>query len=69
MIFGGPDGDILEGDSGRDRILGGAGADVLLARDGEADVIECGPAIDKAYVDVRDKTQGCERIASGPSRR
>lgn len=64
-IHGGAGDDRLTGGKGRDTILGGPGDDAIHARDGERDVIDCGPGEDVAYVDRKDVVQGCERVARG----
>lgn len=72
-IFGGAGSDWLHGGSGNDRLRGGVGADqidggpgadILFARDGEADVLNCGSGTDTAYVDKHDRTRNCEAIHS-----
>ena len=50
-LHGGPDGDRLKGGRGRDRID---------AKDGDRDVVRCGPGHDRARVDRRDRIRGCE---------
>jgi Ca2+-binding RTX toxin-like protein len=42
-IAGGPSIDVIKGGPGRDRIDGEGGGDVIDARDGERDVVRCGP--------------------------
>jgi Ca2+-binding RTX toxin-like protein len=71
--------DGLAGGGGRDRIVGGPGEDALnaiggnergargkdriLARDGSADLVNCGPGRDVAVVDaVEDGVYDCERV-------
>lgn len=54
--------DRLTGGPGRDRLDGGTGADMINARDGERDVVRCGPGTDRATVDRRDDVKGCERV-------
>lgn len=61
-LYGGAGGDRLRGGSGSDHIDGGPGADVVLARDGEVDLIDCGRGRDTAYADDRDRVRGCERV-------
>jgi Ca2+-binding RTX toxin-like protein len=62
VLFGGAGRDVLDGGPGLDRLYGGPGNDVLKARDGQRDVVDCGPGRDVAYVDRRDRTSGCERV-------
>lgn len=63
--------DCAKGGRGRDRIGGGAGTDVLAggsgpdrvrALDRQADVVRCGRGRDRARVDRRDRTRGCEKV-------
>jgi hypothetical protein len=56
--------DVLVGGSGEDRLIGGRGNDVIRARDGEPDLIRCGPGRrDVAIVDeVEDGIYGCEVV-------
>ncbi len=57
-------GDTLSGRGGADKLLGGPGNDRIQARDGSADVVNCGPGSDDlAVVDSSDKVAGsCERV-------
>jgi Ca2+-binding RTX toxin-like protein len=48
--------------AGADRVLGGAGPDVIKAAGGGGDDVQCGAGRDKAVVDERDDTSGCERL-------
>jgi Ca2+-binding RTX toxin-like protein len=79
-LFGGPGNDFLFGGSGNDRItpgpgrdhvFAGPGNDRIFARDGQRDVIDCGPGHDVAYVDQFDRTRRCEVVirAKAPRRR
>jgi peptidoglycan/xylan/chitin deacetylase (PgdA/CDA1 family) len=63
-LLGGPGGDRLRGGPGADRLLGGPGNDRLQARDGVADVVNCGPGpSDVAVIDGSDGTAAdCERV-------
>jgi hypothetical protein len=61
--------DKLVGGRGRDRLGGGADADVLRTVRGGRDRVACGKGKDKAIVDARDKTRGCERVKVRGSRR
>jgi Ca2+-binding RTX toxin-like protein len=78
-LLGGGRGAALVGGPGRDEFnaidgkpVGGAGHDVIRARDGGRDVVNCGPGNDVAYVDrVEDGVFGCEKVvqpASGQKR-
>lgn len=58
--------DELYGGGGRDLILGGAGDDFVEAKDGEADVISCGPGNDVASLDRFDRVEGdCKTLYPG----
>jgi hypothetical protein len=57
--------DFLSGGAGSDRLYGGPGDDRIMARDGHADIIDCGPGSDFADTDVSDAVQSCER-SPGP---
>lgn len=64
-LAGGGDGDELLGGPGADRLDGGAGDDRLLARDGIADRVACGPGADTAEVDTFDVVApDCESVAA-----
>jgi Ca2+-binding RTX toxin-like protein len=55
--------DVLTGNGGRDCLGGGRGDDGLIANDGRRDKLDCGPGRhDRAVVDRRDRTKGCEII-------
>ncbi len=54
--------DKLVGGRGRDRLIGGADDDVLRSARGGRDRVRCGKGEDKAVVDRRDRTRGCERV-------
>jgi hypothetical protein len=42
---------------------GGAGNDTISARNGKRETVDCGAGKrDKATVDRRDKTRGCEKV-------
>jgi peptidoglycan/xylan/chitin deacetylase (PgdA/CDA1 family) len=63
-LLGGPGADRLTGGPAADRLLGGPGNDRLQARDGSADVVNCGPGSgDLAVVDSSDRvTASCEQV-------
>ena len=48
-----------------DVLRGGAGNDRIAVRDGERDVVNCGPGIDRALLDFKDVTEdnSCEVVA------
>jgi Tol biopolymer transport system component len=54
--------DRICGGGGRDRLIGGPGRDLLRSVDPFADYVECGPGLDRAVVDPRDRVRGCERV-------
>ena len=59
-IDGGAGADQIGGRGGRDRVDAGPGRDEVRARDGFADLIHCGPARDRALLDLRDRSRDCE---------
>jgi len=75
-VEGGYNHDVLTGGSGRDTIFGDSttdtcnflsckipfGNDVIYARDGEVDTIDCGPGEDRAEVDAIDVVANCEQV-------
>lgn len=61
-IDGGPGDDTIDGGSGRDALYGDAGDDLVTARDGRFDLIDCGDGNDRAVVDLEDRTVGCENV-------
>jgi Ca2+-binding RTX toxin-like protein len=62
VLSGGPGNDVLDGGTGLDRLYGGPGNDTLRARDGQRDVVDCGPGRDAATVDRLDRVSGCEIV-------
>ena len=63
----GDDGDdTLDGGGDADTLDGGVGADLLKSRDGSADQIDCGSAIDRALADLHDDPMpSCEQTSQG----
>ena len=60
--YGGNGNDYLTGTLGHDRLLGGAGADYLHARDGLADTLDGGPGVDDSRIDrTLDRLTNVER--------
>jgi Ca2+-binding RTX toxin-like protein len=58
--------DYIDGAGGPDSMSAGAGLDVIRARDGVADSVDCGGSMDFAIVDKEDTVAGsCERTDSG----
>jgi Ca2+-binding RTX toxin-like protein len=59
---GGPGTDVVYGGPGRDHLAGDGGFDRIVARDGRADTVRCGPEVDRAWVDLDDPVDiDCER--------
>jgi diguanylate cyclase (GGDEF)-like protein len=58
-LQGGELDDVLIGGPGEDVLRGGAGADRFLARDGEADTIDCGTGADVVEADPIDTLTNC----------
>ena len=50
----------MTGGPGGDVIATGPGRDVVHARDGERDVIDCGRGRDTVFADPEDSTERCE---------
>ncbi len=61
-LYGGPGNDVITGGPGSDFIYGGPGSDTIYAADGERDTIDCGPGVDRAYVDAIDVVKNCEIV-------
>ena len=62
-LIGGPGTDILTGGPGVNSYNGGPGDDVINARNGRKDSIDCGPGKhDLAIVDHADKVKNCEQV-------
>ena len=69
IVKGGSGNDRLSGGRGSDDISGGSGNDRIFARDGERDVITCGPGFDRVYADRVDSVSSdCERVTRGRTR-
>jgi Ca2+-binding RTX toxin-like protein len=68
-IFGGPGNDRIDPGPGRDHVFAGPGNDHVLARDGQRDVIDCGPGHDVAIVDAVDRTRRCDVVIRARRRR
>jgi hypothetical protein len=65
VAHGGPGQDRLFDNEGRDRLHGGPHTDFLSARDGDRDIVDCGPGIDVAVGDRQDVYRGCEHVYDG----
>jgi RTX calcium-binding nonapeptide repeat (4 copies)/WD40-like Beta Propeller Repeat len=64
-LDGGPGRDVIYGGPDRDRISGGGENDVIYARDGQRDEIDCGLGRDVAFVDRKDSVADCEKVHRG----
>lgn len=53
--------DLVAGGAGEDLVDAGAGDDLVLARDGVAEVVQCGRGTDRVLADRRDRLLRCER--------
>jgi Ca2+-binding RTX toxin-like protein len=62
VLSGAKGNDRLKGGKGRNTYKGGPGRDTILARNGEADKINCGSGRDSARVDAIDVVTNCERV-------
>jgi Ca2+-binding RTX toxin-like protein len=67
-LSGGAGSDQVTGGRGSDRLLAGPGSDLVMARDGRRDVVRCGPGLDRAEADRRDRLSGCESVSIGRAR-
>ena len=61
VLLGGDGDDILVGGAGDDWLFGAFGTDRIYARDGESDVVNGGPGVDRAWVDPVDQVSEIER--------
>lgn len=62
LLQGGAGRDTISGGRGRDKIFAGKGNDVINARDGQRDLVYCGPGRDTVRADRVDKLVSCERL-------
>ena len=76
VVDGNSGNDEIKGDGGDDRLVGGRGFnrysggdgnDLIYARNGRAEIVECGPGRDWAKVDRRDKLRRCETVVRSGS--
>ena len=66
VVRGGASRDVISGGPGRDALFGDADDDSINAFDAEADVVDCGSALDDdAQVDAVDEVVGCEYSRRG----
>jgi len=61
-LYGFAGNDFIVGGPGKDKMYGGTGNDQLEARDGQRDIVDCGPGNDTATVDAVDQVTGCEHV-------
>jgi Ca2+-binding RTX toxin-like protein len=61
-LYGGAGADELFDDEGRDVLFGGPGNDRFSTKDGNHDVVECGPGEDVAVGDPHDTFNDCEHV-------
>jgi Ca2+-binding RTX toxin-like protein len=64
-LDGGDGNDTITGGKGVDGLYGGPGDDVIDSRDGQVDVVDCGPGTDTVNADGVDAITGCERRGKG----
>jgi Ca2+-binding RTX toxin-like protein len=64
-LNGGPGDDTLIGGRGRNRYVAEDGDDSIFARNGIREKIDCGPGMDRAKVDNRDRVRNCEIVSRG----
>jgi Ca2+-binding RTX toxin-like protein len=62
-LSGGPGNDTVSGGPGRDIGRGDAGNDTINVRDGQRDVVNCGPGRDSVTADQVDVVRKCEHVA------
>lgn len=62
-ILAGAGSDTIVPGPGRDFVAGGEGRERVRARDGERDVIDCGPFLDTVSADRLDRLVRCERVS------
>jgi hypothetical protein len=61
-LYGFAGNDLIVGGPGKDKMYGGTGNDRLEARDGQRDLVDCGPGNDTAIVDNIDQVSACETV-------
>jgi Ca2+-binding RTX toxin-like protein len=62
VVRGYKGGDTIRGGVGKDRQYGGRGNDVFFSAGGFRDLVDCGPGVDTAYVDSKDRVVDCEKL-------
>lgn len=66
QLDGGVGNDTLFGGRGKDRLYGGPGDDLVIAFDGQLDIVNCGPGTDTVTPDGIDLLADCERRVPPP---
>ena len=66
FLDGGNGNDTLDPGAGPDTVWGGAGNDSVSARDGSADLVDCGDGSDTVVADRADVLSGCESVSLPP---
>jgi Ca2+-binding RTX toxin-like protein len=64
-IDGGAGNDTITGGRGTDGLFGGPGDDVIDAKDGTQDLVDCGPGTDIVNADKVDSVSSCEKRGKG----
>lgn len=60
VIFGSGLGDVINPGRGSDGVIAGGGDDKVTVRDGNPEIVDCGPGGDQVRADRRDLLIGCE---------
>jgi Ca2+-binding RTX toxin-like protein len=68
-LVGGAGDDTLEGGPGKNSYNAGPGNDSVDAANRVPETVDCGLGRDKAVVDPKDRTRGCETVKRGVRRR
>jgi hypothetical protein len=68
-LSGGTGEDYIVGYAGSDALRSGSAPDLIDARDGQRDAVNCGDDGDLAVVDRRDQVDDCETVDPGGTRR
>jgi alpha-beta hydrolase superfamily lysophospholipase len=64
VISGNGGADVIGGGAGNDLLSGGLGGDRVSSRDGETDLVDCGPGRnDRAWIDRADRVARCETVS------
>jgi len=62
VVWGLGGGDRVTGGDGTDRVYGQRGNDRIFVEGAGRDFVDCGPGVDTARVDRRDRAVNCERL-------